>query len=85
MISTIRKIGNSAGTIIPALILKKLHLTEGDSISIEEDEEKIVIIPIKSRPHYKLNDLLAQCDPKAPIDLECKQWDEASAVGNETW
>jgi hypothetical protein len=37
-----------------------------------------------AKPRYKLADLLAQCDPKAPRpDLGC--WDNAAPVGQELW
>lgn len=85
MRTTIRKIGNSSGTILPAHLLKKLHLTEGDSINIEDDGNNIVISPIVKRPKYKLDELLAQCDPNAPISDELNDWDNSPAVGKEVW
>ena len=32
---------------------------------------------------YSLKDLVAQCDPDAPIPEELREWDEAPAVGLE--
>ena len=33
--------------------------------------------------HYSLKDLVAQCDPDAPIPEELREWDQAPAVGLE--
>jgi len=83
MKTTIRKIGNSAGTILPSPVLKKLHLSEGDAIEISVKGNSIVIAPSTSKPKYALKDLLKQCDSKAPKPKELKEWDEAEPVGQE--
>ena len=80
----IRKIGNSAGMILPAAILKKLHLSEGDEIEISENGNQIIITPKKIKPKYTLKELLAQCDLKAPIHEAVKEWDEVQAIGQES-
>ncbi|WP_163836993.1 AbrB/MazE/SpoVT family DNA-binding domain-containing protein [Spartinivicinus ruber] len=85
MRTTIRKIGNSSGAIIPAALLKKYNLTEGDAINIEENGSNIVISPVTKRPKYKLDELLAQCDSNAPVSEELSDWDNSPAVGNEIW
>ncbi|MCU7927789.1 MAG: AbrB/MazE/SpoVT family DNA-binding domain-containing protein [Candidatus Thiodiazotropha sp. (ex Dulcina madagascariensis)] len=83
METRIRKIGNSTGAIIPAAILRKLHLKEGDQLSIEEQDGKIVLMTEK--PKYSLKELLAKCDPTAPMPDDLVAWDNAQAVGNEKW
>lgn len=83
MQTKIKKIGNSMGTIIPAAILKKLNLVNGDKINIEEVGGKIVITATK--PNCDLNDLIANCDSSAPIPKELEEWDKARPVGNEKW
>ena len=85
MKTSIRKIGNSAGMILPAVILKKLHLAEGDEIEISENGRQIVITPKKNRPKYTLKELLAQCDLDAPMPEATKEWDEVKPVGRESW
>ena len=65
MQTSIRKIGNSTGVIIPAALLKKLNLSQGDKITIEENGGKIVISSAK--PVYQLKDLIAKCDLSAPM------------------
>jgi putative addiction module antidote len=43
--TTIRAIGNSAGTTIPKPMLERYHLGEGDTIHLVETEEGILITP----------------------------------------
>ena len=43
--STIRAIGNSAGTTIPKTMLAHLHLAEGDSVHLVEIDGGILITP----------------------------------------
>lgn len=43
--TTIRAIGNSAGTTIPKPMLERYHLSEGDTVHLVETEEGILITP----------------------------------------
>ena len=43
--TTIRSIGNSAGTTIPKSMLQKYHLAEGDRVHLIETEDGILITP----------------------------------------
>jgi len=83
MKTTIRKIGNSAGVILPATILKKLNLAESDAVEIEEDGTRILIRPCKAKPRYSLAELLSQCDESAPCPDELRDWEDAGAAGQE--
>ena len=83
MRTNIRKIGNSAGIILPSVILKKLHLSEGDAIEISENRNQIMITPKQDKPKYTLKELLAQCNLKAPMPEVVKEWDEVSPIGLE--
>lgn len=83
MKTSIRKIGNSAGAILPAQLLKKLHLRLGDDVSIKEDGMRIVIEPAKTRRKYRLQDLVAQCNPNAPVADDLQAWDNAPTAGEE--
>ena len=85
MQTVVRKIGNSAGTIIPAALLKKLNLKEGDLVDIRDDEGRIVIVPNRIKPKYTLTELLAKCDESAPMPQELIDWDNTPEVGNEKW
>jgi len=84
MQSTARKIGNSVGTIIPSVLSKKLGIKAGFLLNIEETKDGLLITTIK-KPKYKLTDLLAKCDPTAPMPQELTDWDNSPPVGNEKW
>ena len=43
--TTIRAIGNSAGTTIPKAMLERFRLTEGDRVHLVETEDGILITP----------------------------------------
>lgn len=81
MQSTVRKIGNSTGVILPAIVLKTLKLKQGDSVNIETDNGKIVIE--KDKPRYTLEQLIAKCDPDAPPVTH--DWDNLKPAGSEVW
>lgn len=69
------------GFIIPKVLLKKLYLKTGDKVEIHGVNSQIVVT--KAKPKYTLDELLAKCDPSAPMPLELKQWDEAEPINNE--
>lgn len=83
MLTQVRKIGNSAGTIIPAPILKELKLREGDSIDISVGDNCIIIKAATGKPKYSLEDLLKKCNPKAPKNKKLDAWEQTKPVGNE--
>jgi putative addiction module antidote len=43
--TTIRAIGNSAGTTIPKPMLERYHLAEGDRVHLVETDDGILITP----------------------------------------
>ena len=43
--TTIRGIGNSAGTTIPKAMLQRYHIEEGDRVHLVETEDGILITP----------------------------------------
>lgn len=83
MLTQVRKIGNSAGAIIPAPVLKELKLREGDSIDVSVVDNCIVIKPAKERPKYTLDELLKKCNPNAPENKKLDAWEQIKSVGNE--
>jgi antitoxin ChpS len=44
--------------------------------------DRLVIEP-QPRPHYTLDELLAQCDPHAELSTEDRDWTQGFAVGGE--
>ncbi len=81
--TNIRKIGNSEGLIVPAIILRSIQLYEGDQFEIKEEDNKIVIVPVRAKPKYSLKQLLAECDESAPMPNELTDWNCDAPVGNE--
>ncbi len=73
----IKKWGNSLGVRIPKIIAKDLHLKDGISVEVEENNGSIIITPQR----YNLNDLLNQIN-KSNIHEEI---DTGSPLGKEIW
>lgn len=77
----IRKLGNSAGVILPATLLKSLGLSVGQHLEAEEVDGKLMLTPRAKK--YTLSELLAQCDQKAPPPADVADWNDMPAVGAE--
>lgn len=56
MITTIRRVGNSAGVVIPSIILKEVHLNVGAEIEMTADNGSLVLKPLKPR-HVGRNEI----------------------------
>jgi antitoxin ChpS len=79
---SIRKLGNSAGIILPSALLRSLQLSVGSSVTAEQIKGKLVLTPA-AKPHYSLAELISQCDLKAPPPEDMKAWAATGAVGKE--
>ncbi len=80
--TNLRKVGGSIMLAVPPALLDVLHLSAGSTVGIDVDNGRLVIEP-KKRPHYTLEELLAQCDPSVEPTAEDREWLDASAVGHE--
>ena len=80
--TNLRKVGGSIMMVVPPAILDLLHLQAGATVGITVDDGRLVIDPTP-RPHYSLEELLAQCDEAAPLTTEDQQWLDAKSVGAE--
>jgi len=85
MQTSVRKVGNSAGMTIPAVLLKSQGLSIGDSLEIEEHDGFFILKKTTSRPKYTLDELLSQCEESAAVSDEMKEWDGLEKIGNEIW
>lgn len=47
MQTTVRKLGNSAGLIIPKAILAELGLSAGDAVDLLHEDGRLVLTPVK--------------------------------------
>lgn len=82
---TIRKQGRLAIMTIPPDILKSLDVGVGDQLTLNVQGGVITAKPVMvaSRKHYKLADLLSQCDKNASFNAEVAAWNNISPVGSE--
>jgi antitoxin ChpS len=66
---------------VPPALLEMLHLQAGSVVGLQVEGERL-IIETHEKPHYTLDELLAQCDPTAPAD-EDRNWIELRPAGRE--
>jgi len=79
----LRKYGNSTVLVLPPAVLRDLGLSAGQSMTLEKTEHDALVLSRK--PKFKLADMIAQCDPKAPTPSDLMLWDSAKPVGQEVW
>ena len=80
--TNLRKVGGSIMLAVPPVILDLLHLRAGATVGLAVDHGRLVIEPIP-RPHYSLDELLAQCDESVEISEEDSAWLDSEPVGRE--
>jgi antitoxin ChpS len=79
----LRKYGNSTVAVLPTAVLKDLGLAASQAMSLDTTPDGRIILTPKRR--YTLTELLAQCDPKAPMPEDLALWENARPVGREAW
>ncbi len=67
---------------IPPVLLEQLHLHAGATVEIAIDNGRLIVAAKKS-PHYTLEELLAQCNPKEKMTEEDKTWLNTPPHGKE--
>jgi antitoxin ChpS len=80
--TNLRKVGGSVMLAVPPALLDILHLQPGAKVGIAVESGRLVVEP-NPRPRYTLDELLAQCDPKAPRNKEEQEWLDSRPVGGE--
>ena len=80
--TNLRKVGGSVMLAVPPALLDVLHLSAGAKVELTVDHGRLVIAP-KARPHYTLDELLAQCDAAAEMTVEDREWLDTKPVGSE--
>ena len=83
MKGTIRTWGNSAAIRLPATVLDAARVSLDQVVDAREEAGRIVIEPVRPRPHYTLAELMARCDPKKRPSREERDWMDAPLVGRE--
>ncbi len=77
----LKKMGNSTALVIPPPVLKDLGIGVGQHMSLDTTADgRIVLTPKKK---YRLADLIAQCNLKAPPPADLTLWDAARPAGQE--
>ncbi len=69
----LRKVGGSTMLAVPPSILDLLHLYAGARVGLAVDHGCLVIDPAP-HTHYRLEELLAQCDASLDISEEDHTW-----------
>ena len=82
MHTNLRRVGGSVMLAVSPVFLKELQIACGSTVDVALVEGQLVVRPV-TKPQYALADLLAQCDPKAKMPSEARQWLDSSPVGNE--
>ena len=80
--TNLRKVGGSIMLAVPPAILDLLNLRPGATVGLAVEKGRLVVEP-QRRPRYTLNELLAQCDPDAPVATEEREWLDSKPVGGE--
>ena len=72
----LRKVGGSLMLAVPPAVLETVGLGAGDALTLTVENGCLMLEPQK-HPTYTLQELLAQCDPTAPLP--------ESADGIDAW
>lgn len=80
--TNLRKVGGSVMLAVPPALLDILRLRPGARVGITVERGRLVVEPRK-RPRYTLEELLAQCDPKAARTKAERGWLVDKPVGRE--
>ncbi|HEY9140147.1 MAG TPA: antitoxin [Bryobacteraceae bacterium] len=80
--TNLRKVGGSVMLAVPPALLDVLNLQPGAKVGIGVERGRIVVEPQRRR-RYSLNELLAQCNPKARRSTADREWLDSKPVGGE--
>lgn len=80
--TTLRQVGGSIMLAIPPALLDLLHLRPGAKVNLAVQNGRLVAEP-QQRPRYTLAELLAKCDPKAPLGKQEREWLDDKPAGGE--
>jgi antitoxin ChpS len=80
--TNLRKVGGSVMLAVPPALLDILQLQPGARVGIAVESGRLVVEP-QPRRRYTLDELLAQCNPKARRSKEEREWLDSKPVGGE--
>lgn len=80
--TNLRKVGGSVMMAVPPALLDILGLRPGNKVGMGIERGRL-IVEVRKQPRYTLEELLAQCHPKAARTKEEREWLESTPAGNE--
>ena len=80
--TNLRKVGGSVMLAVPPALLYLLRLRPGAKVGLAVQSGHLVVEP-QRRPRYTLDELLEQCNPKAPRSKEEREWLTNRSSGGE--
>jgi antitoxin ChpS len=80
--SNLRKVGGSVMLAVPPALLDVLRLQAGAKVGLAVERGRLIVEPQRRR-RYMLNELLAQCNPKARPGKHDRGWRNSRTVGGE--
>jgi antitoxin ChpS len=80
--TNLRKVGGSVMLAVPPALLDILQLRPGAPVGIAIENGRLVVEP-RQRPRYTLDELLAQCNPRAARGKEERDWLSGKRAGAE--
>ena len=83
---TLAQSGDAVLLAIPSGLLAELHMKAGAKVHLIVDCGRLIVEPVVEpivRKTYSLQDLLAQCDPLAPLSSEETVWAGTKATDRE--
>jgi antitoxin ChpS len=78
----LRKVGGSVMMTVPPAILDMLRLKADATVALAVEGERL-IVESPRKPRYTLAELLAQCDPNAPVSRQDREWLNSPPAGRE--
>jgi antitoxin ChpS len=80
--TNLRKVGGSVMLSVPPALLEILQLRPGAKVGLTVEGGRLIVEP-RQRPRYRLDELLAQCNPRARRVKEEREWLDDRPAGRE--
>jgi len=80
--TNLRKVGGSVMLAVPPALLDILDLQPGAQVGVLVEGGRLVVEP-QHRRRYTMDELLAQCNPKARRTRQNRDWVESQPFGGE--
>jgi antitoxin ChpS len=79
----LKKSGNSTVVVLPPAVLRVLGLAAGQAMTLSTTDQGSIVLARKKK--CSLDDLIAQCDPKAAVSADLDLWGSGKPAGQEVW